>query len=42
VKALTMTTEANVDLAGFVGMWRLNSERTSVSFRMSIAWIIRA
>jgi polyisoprenoid-binding protein YceI len=37
-----MTTQANVDLAGFVGAWKLNTERTSVSFRTSIAWIIRA
>ena len=37
-----MTTQANVDLAGFVGTWQLNTERTSVSFRTRIAWIIRA
>ena len=37
-----MTTQANVDVAGFVGMWRLNQERTSVSFRTRAAWIIRA
>jgi polyisoprenoid-binding protein YceI len=37
-----MTTQANVDLAGFVGTWQLNAERTWVSFRTSVAWIIRA
>jgi polyisoprenoid-binding protein YceI len=37
-----MTTQVNVDLAGFVGTWQLNTERTSVDFRTSIAWIIRA
>jgi polyisoprenoid-binding protein YceI len=37
-----MTTQANVELAGFVGSWKLNTERTSVSFRTRAAWIIRA
>ena len=37
-----MTTQANVDLAGFVGAWKLNTERTSVAFRTRAAWIIRA
>jgi polyisoprenoid-binding protein YceI len=37
-----MTTQANVDLAGFVGAWKLNTERTSVVFRTRAAWIIRA
>jgi polyisoprenoid-binding protein YceI len=37
-----MTTQANVDLAGFVGTWKLNTERTSVGFRTRAAWIIRA
>jgi len=37
-----MTTQANADLASFVGTWKLNTERTSVSFRTSIALIIRA
>jgi polyisoprenoid-binding protein YceI len=35
-----MTTQANVDLAGFVGTWQLNTERTSVDFRTRAAWII--
>jgi polyisoprenoid-binding protein YceI len=37
-----MTTQANVDLAGLVGTWKLNTERTSVGFRTRAAWIIRA
>ena len=37
-----MTTQANADLASFLGTWELNTERASVSFRTSIAWIIRA
>jgi len=37
-----MTTQANIDLAGFVGTWKLNTQRTSVDFRTSVAWIIRA
>jgi polyisoprenoid-binding protein YceI len=37
-----MTNQANVDLAGSVGTWKLNTERTSVSFRTSAALIIRA
>jgi polyisoprenoid-binding protein YceI len=36
-----MTTQANVNLAGFVGTWKLNQERTSVDFRTRAAWIIR-
>lgn len=35
-----MTTQANVDLARFVGMWQLSTERTSVGFRTRAAWII--
>lgn len=35
-----MTTQADVDLAGFVGTWKLNTERTSVDFRTRAAWII--
>jgi polyisoprenoid-binding protein YceI len=35
-----MTTQANADLASFVGTWRLNTERTSVDFRTRAAWII--
>jgi polyisoprenoid-binding protein YceI len=37
-----MTTQANVELANFVGSWKLNTERTSVSFRTSVALLIRA
>jgi polyisoprenoid-binding protein YceI len=37
-----MTTQANVDLASFVGTWQLNTERTSVDFRTRAAWIIPA
>jgi polyisoprenoid-binding protein YceI len=37
-----MTTQADLDIAGFVGAWKLNTERTSVSFRTRAAWIIRA
>ena len=35
-----MTTQANADLANFVGTWKLNPERTSVDFRTRAAWII--
>jgi polyisoprenoid-binding protein YceI len=35
-----MTIQANVDLAGFVGTWKLNTERTSVDFRTRAARII--
>jgi polyisoprenoid-binding protein YceI len=35
-----MTTQANVDLAGFIGTWQLDPERTSVDFRTRAAWII--
>jgi polyisoprenoid-binding protein YceI len=38
----TMNTRANADLAHFAGTWRLNRERTSVSFRTRAAWLIRA
>src|SRR5260221_10310338 len=38
----TMTTRANADLAGFVGTWKLNTERTSMHFRTRAAWIIPA
>jgi polyisoprenoid-binding protein YceI len=37
-----MTTQANADLTSLVGTWRLNRERTSVSFRTRAAWLIRA
>jgi polyisoprenoid-binding protein YceI len=37
-----MTTQANVDVARYVGAWKLNTERTPVSFRTRAAWIIRA
>jgi polyisoprenoid-binding protein YceI len=37
-----MSTRPNADLADFVGTWRLNRERTSVSFRTRAAWLIRA
>ena len=37
-----MTTQADLDLAGFVGEWKLNTERTSVDFRTRAAWIIQA
>jgi polyisoprenoid-binding protein YceI len=36
-----MTTQANADLTSLVGTWRLNPERTSVSFRTTAAWLIR-
>jgi polyisoprenoid-binding protein YceI len=41
VKARTMTTQTNADLTSLVGTWRLNPERTSVSFRTTAAWLIR-
>ncbi|MCU1494908.1 MAG: YceI family protein [Acidimicrobiaceae bacterium] len=37
-----MITQANADLTSLVGMWRLNPERTSVSFRTRAAWLVRA
>ena len=37
-----MTTQANADLTSLVGTWRLNPQRTSVSFRTRAAWLIRA
>jgi polyisoprenoid-binding protein YceI len=37
-----MTTQANADLADFVGTWALNSERTSVDFRTRAVWLVRA
>jgi len=37
-----MTTQVNVELSSLVGTWRLNQERTSVSFRTTAAWLIRA
>ena len=37
-----MTTQANIDVAGFVGTWKLDPERTSVGFRTRAAWIIPA
>jgi len=37
-----MTTQANAHLTSLVGTWRLNPERTSVSFRTRAAWLIRA
>jgi polyisoprenoid-binding protein YceI len=37
-----MTTQANVDLAGFVGTWKLDTEQSSVGFRTRAAWIISA
>ena len=37
-----MTIQANASLAGFVGTWKLNTDRTSVDFRTRAAWIIRA
>jgi polyisoprenoid-binding protein YceI len=36
-----MTTQANDNITNLVGTWRLNSERTSVSFRTRAAWLIR-
>jgi polyisoprenoid-binding protein YceI len=37
-----MTTQTNADLTGLVGTWRLNPDRTSVTFRTRAAWLIRA
>lgn len=37
-----MTTQATIDLASFVGTWKLNTEHTSVSFHTRAAWVIRA
>jgi polyisoprenoid-binding protein YceI len=37
-----MTTQTNLDLAGLVGTWKLNAERTSVGFRTRALWIIPA
>jgi polyisoprenoid-binding protein YceI len=37
-----MTTQTNANLTNLVGTWRLNPERTSVSFRTRAAWLIRA
>jgi polyisoprenoid-binding protein YceI len=37
-----VTTQANLDLARFVGTWELNTERTVLEFRTRAAWIIRA
>jgi polyisoprenoid-binding protein YceI len=36
-----MTTQTNGDLTSLVGTWRLNPERTSVSFRTRVAWLMR-
>lgn len=37
-----MSTQANADVADFVGTWALNSERTSVNFRTRALWFFRA
>lgn len=37
-----MSIPATAGLADFVGTWKLNTERTSVSFRTSVALVIRA
>jgi polyisoprenoid-binding protein YceI len=42
MKGQMMMTQTNTDLAGLVGTWRLDPERTSVSFRTRAAWLIRA